>query len=288
VPEKWEAELEAGGTSAAVIAETARMAAGVNAVEAEPGKVYLARTRTDDGGEVISIEDMEMYSAAPRRRSGTARLDRALSFIDYTKEFKGRDTRVYADIRVPEIVAVFNDDTSVDDSGAWRDHRAILRLQRTPEWERWLERDTVMGTQVEFAEHLELCLRDIAVPAAADLIEIARSFTASNSIQFRSAQNLANGETRFAYDEEVSASAGPKQNVEVPREFRLMLSPFRGGEVVEITARLRYRLANGVLKIGYILDGTQEVEENAFAFDLDLIEERTEITPLWGRPADSL
>lgn len=95
------------------------------------------------------------------------------------------------------------------------------------------------------------------------VLEIAQSFHAHTTAQFRSAQRLSSGETKLVYDEEVRASAGKTGELEVPRVLELGISPFVGEAAVRINAQLRYRVASGTLRIGYKLERPEQVVRDA-------------------------
>jgi uncharacterized protein YfdQ (DUF2303 family) len=232
---------------------------------------------------------MEAFAAEPYRRRGHVVLDDPGSIVAYVNEFKVEDaSRLYASLDHASLVAILNDDPAVSpdvhDAAAWRDHRAELKVKRTPEWTRWRESDSKQMTQEDFAEHLEINLPDVTQPVAADLVEIARSLTASNDVQFRSATNLSSGEIRFAYDENVNAKATGSggSTIDIPKTFTLRLAVFQGTEPIEITARLRYKLNHGTLFLSYLLLNPEDVERRAFHEQVEAVGVGVGIVPLYG------
>jgi uncharacterized protein YfdQ (DUF2303 family) len=284
-------------TEAAVVADLAHAAAGVRSDLAHPdeGGVLLVRERTVNHASMLTqdhvrVLDLEPWADRPRRRRGNVTLDDAASFERYVNEFKADgSTRIYASLTGHIITAVFNDDTpSPDDDaaqGAWRDHRAHLTLQPTDDWTTWARHDRRLMSQADFAQHLEDNLPSIATPASADLVEVARSFQATNDVQFRSALNLASGETRFAYDESVEAKAGAKGNLEVPSQFTLRLAPYEGCDLVDVVARLRFKISGGNLQLGYFLVDADRIKRAAWDEVIGAVGSVTGIEPLMGTPA---
>jgi uncharacterized protein YfdQ (DUF2303 family) len=270
---------------AKVVADLARAAAAVQEVPANPDNTpYLVREQQSTGGDAVRTIDLERYAQHPLRRRGAAEFDEAASFILYVNEFLTGETRFYASLVEPQALAVLNDDEF--NRAGWRDHVAILRMPRTPEWDRWLAYDTRMVPQTEFAEFLEYNLRDITDPDAATLIEIARSFTVSSDVQFRSAHRLSSGETNFAYDEQHEATGGGgSKTVAVPEAFKLNIAPFQGMDKMTVEARLRYRLKAGALTLGYLLDRPLDLERDAFTGIVEQIAGEIERPALYGRPA---
>lgn len=280
-------------TAAERIEQLSRQAAGPLTEIADPDAhpLLLVREQTTHPDRTVTdkvrLIDLSAYSLRPARRSGGVVFDEPGSFEAYVNEFKGSgSTRLYAKLDANEVIAVFNDDDAkTDGAGAWRDHRASLRVQATEEWQAWRRADRKWFDQTTFAEFLEERLADIAAPPAADLIEIARTFTASNNIAFRSAINLTSGETQFRYEEELEGKAGAKGQIAVPSEFALFLSVYEGTDPEEVTARLRWRLKDGNLSIGYLLIDASKIEREAFRDEVTNMAAATGIEPLYGRPA---
>lgn len=286
---------------AVVVADLARQAAGVQETKVDPDATRLLLVREAvryDGNkgerepcvaDRVRVLSLEQWATRPERLRGSVEFDEAASFASYVNEFKASPaTRLYASLKERRVDAVLNDDDpGLEDApqGAWRDHRAALLVRATPEWARWREHDGAQMSQTEFAEHLEINLADIVQPAAADLVEIARSFTASTDVQFRSAVNLQSGETRFAYDEDTRATATNTggSTIDVPRTFTLLIAPFQGMDKIEVTVRLRYRLQSGRLSLGYLVNLADDVEREAFKAAVEGVAEATGIDALYGR-----
>lgn len=233
--------------------------------------------------EVVDV-DREKRLDHPRRKRGTVELVQAASLIAYVSDHDEKDgrTRLFADVRGQRVVAVLNGPNA---EPGWGDHKAILTLTTTPEWRRWTARDGAIGGQVEFAEHIEDCLDDIVEPPGADLLELAQTFEATTSAQFRTGARLDNGRRQLVYVEEIDAKAGQGGEITVPADFLISVAPIEGADPVVIKARLRYRVNGGQLKIGYILHRPDVVLREAFDNVVAGIETGTGITAYHGTPA---
>ena len=221
----------------------------------------LVRRRTGAGSEAWDVHDTtDQYPEHPRRLRGTVNVYDADSFVAAVEQ-RGQAT-VYADEEKRALVAILNDDTL--ENPGWRDALVSLVLRETPEWSRWKAGSGQLGEQEHFALRIEDGAPEIVEPPAAVMLDIAQSFRATNEVKFKQAGRLANGETQFTYDENIQASAGAG-NVSIPEAFTLGVIPFIGGDqAYEITARLRYTLRGGELKIGYQLVRPEDVERDAF------------------------
>lgn len=264
-------------SNAAEVIEVAQQA--VEPHDLEPGAI--AGIIVGDGAR-HEIIDLEKQLPAPRRKRGIARLLTADSFVATVERHSDDESELYADPAALTVTAIFNGHTR--DLAGWGDHRAVLQLQRTTAWQRWMARNGQMGTQVTFAEHIENSLEDIIDPPAATMLEIAQTFHAHTRVQYRSAKRLTDGQTQLVYDEETTAAGGSKGDLTIPAEFYLSLQPFEGAQLYKVLARLRYRVVDGTLKIGYQLDRPEDVERHAFTDLLADVQARTSHTPLWGTP----
>jgi uncharacterized protein YfdQ (DUF2303 family) len=243
---------------AQVIGELGRKAADVHVQTVEPGDLLISRA-----DQAIQVTDLEIYLDQPRRPTGTYRPDTVDSFTEYVEQHHSpSETTVWVSVGAPSQVIAVLDDHSAEANG-WREHRAELVLQPSPEWARWSSLDRRLVDQQDFAEHIEQGLLDIADPAAADMLEVAQSIEASMSASFRSGLRLQSGATKLKYEEEIDAKAGQSGELEIPKEITLMLAPFVGEERRAITARFRYRIVGGKLKLGYFLDRPEEILREA-------------------------
>jgi uncharacterized protein YfdQ (DUF2303 family) len=203
-------------------------------------------------------------------------------------------TTIWGNAKAGTIVAVVNDheDTATDavtefGAAGWGDHRATLTLEATPDWQQWLARDGQLGSQDDFAEHIEDLAHTVAIPDAATMLELAQHFTAARAVDFKQGQRLHSGETQLLYDETVTARAGQHGQIAIPNEIEVAVAPFVGTEPVKLVARLRYRINTGNLKIGYKLIRPDLVLEAAFTAASERVAELVDLPVLAGTPRQS-
>ena len=242
-------------------------------VDGTPIRVLPAGYEVHDLGHLLSV---------PARTKGTVTLFTADSFIAYvnaTNPHAHNATRIYADSKLPRLVAVFNDH---GERAGWQDHRAVFAGQHSPEWQAWVGKNGVHMKQAEFAEFIETNLPDIVAPPAADMLEISRSLEAKKSVKFASGVRLSNGENQLTYEETVSGSAG-KGKLQIPETFSIGIPVILGGRNYRVDARLRYRIADGgTLTIWYDMIRPYKIIEDALAQLHEQIEAETKIKPLIG------
>lgn len=244
----------ARGDAAAII-EVAQ--AAVEPKTLDPGK---PQALIIPAGATAEIHDLRAWREAPKRATGTYKPATVEAFTAVATLYANESTTVWVHPTSGMIIAVFDDNAA---GPGWGEHRAELQLQKTPEWLYWAAQDGKMMSQEEFAEHIEGGLEEIAVPDAADVLEIAQSFHASHEASFRSQKRLASGEVQFLYDETIKATAGTAGQLTVPTTIMLAIAPFIAEDRAKITARLRFRLSGGKLSLGYILDRPDSVLQAA-------------------------
>lgn len=248
------------------------------------GEVALYSVVVPAGSHQLTIDTeavVAKYRDRPRRKTGQVSLSTPASLTQYVNAHKSDGTVLYADWRESRVVGVLNDH---DTAAGWADHRAVLDLVPTPEWTCWTEHDGAYMSQVEFAEHIIDTTADVVEPPAADLLEMAETFNATKAVQFKSGNRLKDGQRQLTYHETIDANAGTHGNVTIPDSVLLRLAPFDGADPVEMSARIRYRIDGGNLRIGYVLDRPDLVLRAAVAAVVAGVEQQTGLSALWGTP----
>lgn len=220
-----------------------------------------------EGGEhhVVDLEEhLDQFRPTPRRKTGQFHAHTGDAFISYMEKHSAVNSEVWADITNRSVTAVINAHDDVDGEAGWGDHRLELKLQHTPAWKAWTEKDSQYLTQAQFAELLEERSRDVADPDAATLTEIARTFKATKSVAFESDTVLSSGQVQLVYREDIEAKAGRAGQIDIPEKFTLGIAPFEGGNPYAVVARLRFSIDGGVLRIKYVLDRPADIVRVAF------------------------
>ncbi|HEY3021858.1 MAG TPA: DUF2303 family protein [Solirubrobacteraceae bacterium] len=241
---------------AAVIRDLATVAAGPTGIDA--GATYAF---TLPPGTTLEVEDFEHLLERPRRKRGLVHVHTYDALVAYVADhIEAPHTALWVDQHGARVLALLNGHST--DQPGWGDHRAELALRATPEWTHWAGLDGKLVMRDHFAEHVEDGLAQIVEPAAATMLEISQSVQATIGAEFRSASRLDSGEVSMVYDETIEAKAGRKGNLKIPSEFVLALAPYYGEQPYRVTARLRYRIKGGDLKIGYRLVDPHKVRED--------------------------
>ncbi|OYO16610.1 hypothetical protein CGZ93_17775 [Enemella dayhoffiae] len=170
----------------------------------------------------------------------------------------------------------------LDGVSGWRKHSATLTLKHSREWSEWSEVDGQLLPQVRFAQFIEDHLSTIGQPDGAELLDVCQTLQANTKVAFKSQQILANGQRQFQYEETVEAKAGQKGALKIPGELTLVLRPFQGSEPVAVTARFRYHLEEGLLRLGVRLTEPEKAVEDAFDGIVETVAAGVPVPVLYG------
>ncbi|MBB5154989.1 DUF2303 family protein [Saccharopolyspora phatthalungensis] len=245
----------------------------------DPESSVVVRTLRED--ERLDVTNLEELLDRPRRPRGTALLTDPSDFATYVRRLSTTATTVWADDDDRTVTATFNDHLDGEQAG-WRDHRAFLRVQRDEDWSAWLERNSTLMDQEVFAEHLEDRAHTVTNPDAATMLEVALTFQARRNASFSRGTRLDSGDVQLSWQEETTAKAGASGKLEVPEEFTITVAPFLGLTAVPVTARLRWRIRDGQLFIGYRLHRPDLVERTAFGEIRSMLANELEAPVLLG------
>lgn len=184
------------------------------------------------------LVSLERYRNAPARRRADVQLSDAAAFAAYVGAYRGPDAAVFADVLAGVFVGVL-DYHAAGEAGApaWAHHRATLKLAHTPEWRAWAEIDGKPLEQSALADFLEDHIGEIADPAGATLVELARVLTVTHGSTFVSTTPGASHTVKVSYTtDERAAGAG---DVTLPTRITLGIAPFEGTDRYRLGVRLR-------------------------------------------------
>jgi uncharacterized protein YfdQ (DUF2303 family) len=222
-----------------------------------------------DGAGAERVEYVTEQLAHPTFHKGLVTLLDGPSFIAYVNEHKTETSAVYASLNPCKFVAVLDEHPRAQSGKpAWRDFRATFTPALSVEWTTWMAKNgqkASFDSTEEFAYFIENNMADFTDPPAAAMLEMALNFKVAQSVTYKAARRLQDGQVNLEYVNEVNGTAGAG-GVRIPEEFEIEIPIFAGlAEPPEkIKARLRYRLANGHLKLYYDLVRPEKILESAF------------------------
>lgn len=253
------------------------------------GAPAIAHVAVPKGYDLKAIDD-EPLLARPRHTRAVATLVDPASFLAYINYHDEGSTAVWCDFNPVSYALSFEavfDEHSTDYPG-WRRHRAQFTPRLSVEWNTWLANGQPKG-QLEFAEFLEANAKDIAAgegfPSSLDMMKMATAFEANADSRFKSKIRTASGGVELEYvdtDDEATIA-----RMRLFERFQLGLPVFwslrEPGEPVQawpLEARLKYRVAQGVVRFHYELIRPDLVHELAALSLIKLIRDGLGTVPL--------
>lgn len=227
--------------------------------------------------DIVQVTRPQQLDPHPDRRRGTTQHESAASLARYVTEHHDQ-TATTVWVHVPdgtrgEIVAVLDDH---EGGGAgWGEHRAVLPLTTSTEWRYWLGSNNRLLGHVEFAEHLEGGIGEIAEPPAAELLDLIRTIQFTRDVDFVSSAQEG-GLINVSFRENEDAKTTNRGDLPIPKAFVLRLPIFPGSAAIEVKVRVRYRMPGGTLQVGYAIDRPESIIE--FAVN-QLVDELTAALP---------
>lgn len=224
------------------------------------------------------VEDLEKYLDVPARMRAQRTFHDVESFIAYCSDFKDgfahATSRLFADRNRTTFLAIL-------DYTGWKEHTAKYTCPLSDEWKIWEPGSGHPMTQQQFAQFIEDNLPDIYKPVGAEMLEISRTLEAKKNVNFLSETRLHNSTVDFTFEEKVEATAN-KGKLQIPQTFTIKIPVFTNSEIVEIVAKLRYKLDSGKLSLWYELERPHKVLDIAFNNVRKIIENDLAITALMG------
>ena len=208
-----------------------------------------------------NLKDLESYQETPRLIAQHVNALASESFTNYINRFISDGTTVFANIDKRHFKCIL-DFAEHGNDPKWNKHTITYSCPESTAWKVWIRVDGTKMNQVDFARFIEDNLPDIVKPSGSDMLTISKELQAKKQVDFKSGQNLANGDVQFTYNETTNASAG---QIDIPQEFTLGIPVFVGGPLYEVTARLRYRITEGNLAMWFDLLRPERMLEDAFA-----------------------
>lgn len=269
-------------TEAEAIIHAARMGAEPRTLEL--GEYHVVPTANGD----VRIFDLtgDQYRDTPSRKTGTVTVSDVPSFLAVYGKHASPDAEVYADRTRGTITAILDAHSGYGGIPQWQGHRVVLKLKHTDAFNEWATVNGKLMGQVSFAEHIENRRADIIEPTAADVLELAQTFQATTKVDFKSSTILKSGQRQLSYVESINASAGQRGEMAVPDHLQLAVAVYEGAAVADaVTARLRFRIVDGRLNLGVVLDQLADVVQAAFEGVIGEVQAGVKVPVLRGTPA---
>jgi len=244
---------------------------------------WLVRDSQGQARVIDLTDEIEHDNPNPDRKTGHRVVTDVPSLAAYLAKHGLPETEVWGRRDKGTIQAVINAHESsetgegADTNGVagWGDHTVTLALRHSDDWKDWTAADGKLVSQVEFAEFIEDHRPNFGKPTAAEMLELAQTFRSTNKVEFGSSHRVKSGETSLQYAEVHDAKAGKKGELSIPDEISIAMPVYDQGKPYLLTARLRYRIQNGQLLLGFKLNRPKDTLQEAFDEVVDDVQRQT-------------
>jgi hypothetical protein len=192
------------------------------------------------------------------------------SFKDYIIAFKSMTAICRASLGKNEIVAVLDyhgraregdRDSALPQRAA---HTVKLLCPFDLDYAKWRKVFDQPLTQTAFGNVLEDLVHTISEPAVADLQEAIDELRIDRAVRFKSGVNRRNGTVQLTYEEVEGDGQDGGGKVNLPEEIKIVLPIFQGGPLIELVAKLRYRMEKGIVAFIVTVPGLDKIERDEF------------------------
>lgn len=160
------------------------------------------------------------------------------SFASYVSAFKDTSTRVFLDALNASFHAVMDYHTELG-TVARCAHRAVFKLQQSPEWVFWSKLHDVWLTQERVIEILEDHRADIVSPSAADLVKLASDLKATESAEFVQKTTRTGSGAAVVLTTKVESGSG--ESITPEAEMVISIPVFKNGTKLALDVALTWR-----------------------------------------------
>jgi len=253
----------------------------------ERGVQHAFRPKITDGGRMVEYIREEI---TPRREilpkpafiDQLVNIDHASSLVDYVNRFKTGETVIFADTDELEIHAIIDYHKADSAAAGLVEHRAVLKLSHSAEWETWQAINKRMYDQKAFAKLIDINSEDVISPAGAALLEQVMDLEMTSTVTVQR-KLMQSGSSR--------GEGGVARKVDgtvLPAFFLLSIPVFTGEMPVELRAQTLDNLdANtGKISLGLELVRTRIVIEKEVARIANAIAVETAVPVIMGSLAD--
>jgi hypothetical protein len=243
--------------------------------------LLVVREHQPMGGSTVRTVDLAGERERSLARPSRIRRHTALGDVDSFALYLDRywDSQQSVTFRTGQLVIstiIDGDPIGNDGVASWGSHKASLILRLSDRLAPWRSADRQLLSQQEFVEFLEDHIADVADPDAADLIELVQWLSGHIGTTWSSAISTKDGARRLTWEE--SMTSGGKVRTggtqDIPGEMTIRVPLFqndRHPEHVDIVARLRIRVRDGRVTLGFILDNLDTLIEDRMDRVVELV-----------------
>lgn len=223
--------------------------------------------KADGRGSVVAIPEKYAAIALPFVTLEPTSLKASIAFEDldgflrYVKarSIKGMSVVFLTIVSGSQLRAVAVIDYHGEDGvPGWCDHVAVLTLEPSPAFQKWIDAAGRWMSQEDFATFIDDNAVDVDRPESASLVEMALKLEGTSAAKFTAKRDPATGSCTMSYEEDNQTGA-----VKVPRELELLLPVLDESKVEGVKVALMWRLNNGRPTFAIRIPALERIVERA-------------------------
>ena len=233
-----------------------------------------------------SLKSLEALLPSPTRIREHPQFSDIDGFADYVDEFKQTGSRVFVDDKAFRFCTVF--DFHAPGLPAWCDHSASIKMDLSPEWERFTRFDNKPMSPREFAEFLEDNVAYIDSESSkmtgADLLTMAQTFKVNIKGDIEVEETLSRGLRKMVIKDDSTLRGQKKDGTELefPEKLYFLLRIFKNHKAYPIEVYLRTRTSKDAVVFMIKIPDSDGLREEAFGKVIEDVKRATGLKVLKG------
>lgn len=224
-----------------------------------------------------AVHDLTRFLEAPKRCKEQPEFSDVRGFDEYIEKH-GKPKNLWLDERNFTFTAIFNASGENGYPG-FGDHRAILKLQKSSEWEKWKKANSTAMSPSAFAEFLEnniAYVGDEEFPAS-KLLDMCRRLRVSVKGDMSVDELDVDGTRELIASASMKVKGETRDGLKIPfPEFMpINLRVFQNMERYTFRTRLRWRCDAGKVTFLFDLQNVDLIEEEALNAVLNSVSDKT-------------
>lgn len=216
------------------------------------------------------IKDLERRKNKPERATGFKYFVSPQSFCNYVVKHKVEEETIIIADEENGIQAIFNDNGN---GPGWGDFGALLKLDKSRQWETWTGLSGEYYSQEEFAVLIENKRSDFMSGKVEDsegdvISEISPGAFSkmildleySSTTKLKSKIDLTTGARKYSFeDDEIGTGS-----FSMPKQCVIAIPVFKNGDLIQVVVTFRSKIINKQMMFGFFILTQDEIIEKAF------------------------
>ncbi|GAB3283023.1 hypothetical protein GCM10027347_59700 [Larkinella harenae] len=206
----------------------------------------------------FSVHNLEKFLPTPMSIEAKIQTSEIDTFADYVQEFKKDNTRIIADPKDSTFSCSLN--YHKPDQPEWADrHRAILILEKDPDFVRWMQKEGKLMGQKEFSDFMADYSKDFHNIGKTELLQLAKNIKVVEESQLNT--DYQNGGLDVMFN---ASSRATFNGLSIPEQFEVALPVYKGLSAYVMPLRVFWIKEGKGVQLKYEFIRLHKITEVAF------------------------